>query len=68
MRGKSVLITGAARGIGAETARQLAEKGAKVALLGLEPEALKQVAAELRAGRGRGSRPTSTDREALDAR
>lgn len=46
MRGKSVLITGAARGIGAETARRLAAKGAKVALLGLEPEALKQVAAE----------------------
>jgi NAD(P)-dependent dehydrogenase (short-subunit alcohol dehydrogenase family) len=46
MRGKSVLITGAARGIGAETARQLAKKGARVALLGLEPEELKQVAAE----------------------
>ena len=46
MQGKTVLITGAARGIGAEAARQLAKKGAKVALLGLEPEALKRVAAE----------------------
>ena len=45
MRGKRVLITGAARGIGAESARRLAAKGAKVALLGLEPDALKEVAA-----------------------
>jgi len=46
MHGKTVLITGAARGIGAEAARQLAKKGARVALLGLEPDALEQVAAE----------------------
>lgn len=45
MHGKTVLITGAARGIGAETARRLAAKGARVALLGLEPEVLKEVAA-----------------------
>jgi NAD(P)-dependent dehydrogenase (short-subunit alcohol dehydrogenase family) len=44
--GKSVLITGAARGIGAETARRLAAKGAKVALVGLEPEELEKVAAQ----------------------
>lgn len=47
---KRVLITGAARGIGAETARQLAAGGAKVALVGLEPEKLKALAAELGAG------------------
>ena len=46
MNGKSVLITGAARGIGAETARRLAARGARVALLGLEPEELARVAAE----------------------
>ena len=44
--GKSVLITGAARGIGAESARGLARKGAKVALVGLEPEELERVAAD----------------------
>ncbi len=44
--GKSILITGAARGIGAETARRLAAKGAKVALVGLEPEELEKVAAQ----------------------
>jgi NAD(P)-dependent dehydrogenase (short-subunit alcohol dehydrogenase family) len=44
--GKSVLITGAARGIGAETARRLAAKGAKVSLVGLEPEELEKVASQ----------------------
>jgi NAD(P)-dependent dehydrogenase (short-subunit alcohol dehydrogenase family) len=43
--GKTVLITGAARGIGAETARRLASKGARVSLVGLEPEELEKVAA-----------------------
>jgi NAD(P)-dependent dehydrogenase (short-subunit alcohol dehydrogenase family) len=45
--GKVVLITGAARGIGEETARQAAAKGARVALLGLEPERLERIAGEL---------------------
>jgi NAD(P)-dependent dehydrogenase (short-subunit alcohol dehydrogenase family) len=45
LRGKRVLITGAARGIGALTARRLHERGARVALLGLEPELLEAVAA-----------------------
>jgi NAD(P)-dependent dehydrogenase (short-subunit alcohol dehydrogenase family) len=42
--GRVILITGAARGIGAESARRLAERGAKVALVGLEPEELARVA------------------------
>lgn len=42
--GKTVLITGAARGLGAETARRLAARGANVALVGLEPEELERVA------------------------
>jgi NAD(P)-dependent dehydrogenase (short-subunit alcohol dehydrogenase family) len=46
MNGKRVLITGAARGIGALLARRLHERGARVALLGLEPELLSEVAAE----------------------
>jgi NAD(P)-dependent dehydrogenase (short-subunit alcohol dehydrogenase family) len=44
--GRRVLITGAARGIGAGTARRLHGRGARVALAGLEPELLAGVAAE----------------------
>jgi NAD(P)-dependent dehydrogenase (short-subunit alcohol dehydrogenase family) len=47
LQGKTVLITGAARGIGAETARRLHAAGANVALAGLEPEELEQRVAEL---------------------
>ncbi len=46
VRGKVVLITGAARGIGAGVAKRLAQQGAKVALVGLEPDELKRVAAD----------------------
>lgn len=42
-----VLITGAARGIGAHTARLLAAKGHRVALVGLEPDELAKLADEL---------------------
>lgn len=45
--GKVVLITGPARGIGAETARQLAARGARLSLVGLEPELLEERAREL---------------------
>jgi NAD(P)-dependent dehydrogenase (short-subunit alcohol dehydrogenase family) len=45
LNGKVVLVTGAARGIGAETARRAAAKGAKVAVVGLEPDELRAVAA-----------------------
>jgi NAD(P)-dependent dehydrogenase (short-subunit alcohol dehydrogenase family) len=47
LSGKSVLITGAARGIGAELARRAAGRGARVALVGLEPQQLAAVADEL---------------------
>ncbi|HEX5145894.1 MAG TPA: SDR family oxidoreductase [Conexibacter sp.] len=43
--GQVVLVTGAARGIGAAAAEQLAARGAKLALVGLEPDELRQVAA-----------------------
>jgi NAD(P)-dependent dehydrogenase (short-subunit alcohol dehydrogenase family) len=46
LAGKSFLITGAARGIGAEVARHAARRGARVSLVGLEPELLERVAAE----------------------
>jgi NAD(P)-dependent dehydrogenase (short-subunit alcohol dehydrogenase family) len=47
LENKVVLITGAARGIGAETARRAVAKGARVSLVGLEPERLRALAAEL---------------------
>src|SRR5229473_4945707 len=47
IRDRTVLITGTARGIGAETARRLAARGANVALVGLEPELLERLAGEL---------------------
>ncbi len=46
VRGKVVLITGAARGIGAGVARRLAAEGAVPALVGLEGDELRAVAAE----------------------
>ncbi|MCU1591089.1 MAG: short-chain dehydrogenase [Frankiales bacterium] len=45
LQGKVVVVTGAARGLGAELSRQLTAQGARVALLGLEPEVLADVSA-----------------------
>ena len=50
LAGKTVLITGPARGIGAETARRAAARGARLSLVGREPELLATLAAELGAG------------------
>lgn len=65
LQGRRVLITGAARGIGAATAKRLHARGARVALAGLEPELLAQVAAEC------GDAPWEvcdvTDRASVDA-
>lgn len=47
LRGKTVLITGAARGIGAETARLLLSQGAKLVLTDLDEPPLAELAAEL---------------------
>jgi NAD(P)-dependent dehydrogenase (short-subunit alcohol dehydrogenase family) len=44
--GKVVVITGAARGLGAALATRLAARGARLALVGLEPEQLAAVARE----------------------
>ena len=44
LAGKRVLITGAARGIGAGLAEALAAQGARLALVGLEPDRLAAVA------------------------
>jgi NAD(P)-dependent dehydrogenase (short-subunit alcohol dehydrogenase family) len=45
LRGQRVLVTGAARGIGAALAERLASHGARLALVGLEPETMTAVAA-----------------------
>src|SRR6185312_8960134 len=47
LTGKTVLITGAARGIGAAAAERLHGRGANVVLVGLEPERLQENAARL---------------------
>jgi len=47
INGRTVFITGAARGIGAGAAERLHAKGANVVLVGLEPERLEENAARL---------------------
>ena len=46
MKDNVVVITGASKGIGAELARQLAARGARLALAARDREALERVAAE----------------------
>ncbi len=64
--GKVILVTGAARGIGAELARRAAMKGARVALAGLEPDRLAGLARELGGGHA-WYECDVTDQAALDA-
>jgi NAD(P)-dependent dehydrogenase (short-subunit alcohol dehydrogenase family) len=45
--GRVVVVTGAARGVGAVLAGKLAARGARLALVGLEPDELKKVAGAL---------------------
>ena len=47
LSGKTVLITGAALGIGAETARRLHDQGARLVLVDLDQPALEKTAGEL---------------------
>jgi NADP-dependent 3-hydroxy acid dehydrogenase YdfG len=47
LAGQRVVITGAARGIGAQTARLAAGQGARLSLIGLEPDRLEALAGEL---------------------
>jgi NAD(P)-dependent dehydrogenase (short-subunit alcohol dehydrogenase family) len=65
LAGKVVLITGAARGIGAEVARRLARQGAKLALVGLEGDQLAEVARQCGPD-AHSWEADVTDRDALD--
>jgi NAD(P)-dependent dehydrogenase (short-subunit alcohol dehydrogenase family) len=66
LNGKVVLITGAARGIGAAAARALAARGARLSLVGLEPAELEQVAAQC-GPEAAWFEADVTDRDALEA-
>ncbi|MFF5446913.1 SDR family oxidoreductase [Streptomyces sp. NPDC012888] len=47
LEGQVAVVTGAARGVGELLARKLSARGARIALVGLEPEALKEVSERL---------------------
>ncbi|HYH61789.1 MAG TPA: short-chain dehydrogenase/reductase [Solirubrobacterales bacterium] len=65
VNGRTVFVTGAARGIGGGVAERLHSKGANVALVGLEPDLLEERAAKL-GDRAAWFEADVTDTEALD--
>jgi NAD(P)-dependent dehydrogenase (short-subunit alcohol dehydrogenase family) len=52
LEGKAALVTGASRGLGAALARELASRGARVALVARGQDALERIAGEIRAKGG----------------
>jgi NAD(P)-dependent dehydrogenase (short-subunit alcohol dehydrogenase family) len=62
--GKTIFVTGAARGIGAETARRASARGANVAVVGLERDELERVASAC-GDRGAAFEADVTDRDQL---
>src|SRR5829696_6041518 len=65
LSGKVALVTGAARGIGLETARALVGRGASVVVVDLDPEAAESAAAQLHDSRAIGLAADVTDRRAV---
>jgi NAD(P)-dependent dehydrogenase (short-subunit alcohol dehydrogenase family) len=64
LEGQVAVVTGAARGVGELLARKLSARGAKVALVGLEPDELKRVAERLHGDSGHWYADV-TDQEAM---
>lgn len=67
LKNRTVLITGAARGIGAALARRVAATGARLSLVGLEPGLLKSLVDDLGADRHAWFECDVTDQAAVDA-
>jgi NAD(P)-dependent dehydrogenase (short-subunit alcohol dehydrogenase family) len=65
LRGKVALVTGAARGIGLETARALGARGASVVLVDLDAGAAERAAAQVHDARAMGVGADVTDRAAM---
>jgi NAD(P)-dependent dehydrogenase (short-subunit alcohol dehydrogenase family) len=66
LAGKTAVVTGAARGIGATLAVSLAARGANVALVGLEPEELERAAAAAARGASAGARTAVWEADVTD--
>ncbi|CAL9503241.1 3-phenylpropionate-dihydrodiol_cinnamic acid-dihydrodiol dehydrogenase [Streptomyces sp. enrichment culture] len=64
LEGRVAVVTGAARGVGELLARKLSARGVRVALVGLEPDALEQVSARLHGDSGHWHADV-TDHEAM---
>jgi NADP-dependent 3-hydroxy acid dehydrogenase YdfG len=67
LAGRIAVVTGAASGLGAATARSLAEAGARVALIARRADRLDALAGELGSGRALAVPADVTDPAALDA-
>ncbi|PMS16834.1 3-hydroxyacyl-CoA dehydrogenase [Trinickia dabaoshanensis] len=65
--GQAAVVTGAASGLGAQTARALVAAGARVTLLDVNESALHALAEELGHGAARAARCDITDAESVDA-